>query len=61
MTNEKGMIQDAIGILEYYEGEQEESLADESVISSLMDEYDLTIQDAHSILFKAAAIWEQSK
>lgn len=52
-SKQKEMIKDAVDILEFYAGLSEESLADESVINCLLDDYGLSITDAHRVLHLA--------
>lgn len=61
VTITKEMIEDAIGIVEYYDGRDDECFADESVVSTLMEEYGLHITDAHAALEEAQLIYETRK
>jgi len=50
------MIGDAINILDDFHNTDEECFADESVVSFLMDTYNLDIADAHSCLATASGL-----
>ena len=54
-------IEDAINIMDLYEGTEEESLSDEAVVSAMVDDYNLDIRDAHAALYEASLIWETRK
>ena len=46
-------LESALDILDYYDGDEHESLAEESVIDSLHDEFDLSFDQAQQVLAHA--------
>ena len=55
----KEILEDACDILDCYAGDEYESLADDSVMSVMTDDYGLSITDAKSALYQAHAIYAQ--
>ena len=61
MTITKEIIEDAISIIELYDGDEYECFADESVVSTMLDDYNLDIRDAHAVLEEAQLIYATRK